>query len=369
MDNEIITLLTKFVSWHTIEENVDQKLSCLQWISDEFLQHTDLPITRDAVEGNPYILLTHPNPQLLWFAHIDVVPGNEEQFSLNRKEDKLFGRGTKDMKGSALPFLMAYRDACAEGTIPPISILLTSDEEVAGVTIPQLLDEGVLKAPVAFTPDTGASPHIVVKHKGVVWADLVIEGKGGHGAMPWESDNPLFTLSEALQKLAFAFPPGNDDDWNVTVSPTTVKGSSARNKIPCDVLCGLDIRFPPELCQSPEEALELVSRHLPEGCTLKAYLSGIPLNTDPDHSIVQRIKRIATDVTSNEVPIGREHGCTDARYFGAHYIPEFLNVPVGEGLHGPDEWVSLRSLIDHYALSTELIKELLVESDQKLVEK
>ena len=145
--------LSTLIAFQTIAGENETKQACLQWIEKTFLSTNNKK--RGSVAGCPYLLLEHPHPQLLWFAHIDVVPAKEEQFRIHKEGDKLFGRGVKDMKGAALPFLLAYQEACERGKNPKVSILLTSDEEVAGQTIPTLLKEKILKTPVAFTPDTG----------------------------------------------------------------------------------------------------------------------------------------------------------------------------------------------------------------------
>ena len=96
-------------------------------------------------EGAPYLYLPAKDAALLWFAHIDTVLGSDDQFTVKVEDGKAWGRGAKDIKGALVTFLTAYRDFCAEGNNPPVSILLTSDEEMGGHTIPALLDQGFLK--------------------------------------------------------------------------------------------------------------------------------------------------------------------------------------------------------------------------------
>ena len=239
-----------------------------------------------------------------------------------------------------------------------MSILLTSDEETAGQTIPTLLKERIINTPVAFTPDTGSNPHIVIEHKGALWAKLEVLGKGTHGAMPWEGKNPIPVLAEAIQKLAKAFPEGGEGDWHMTVTATELKGSEAKNQIPEIASCTLDIRFPPEVHTTSEEALARIRQELPAGCTVTPFIATPPLKTDPAHPMVQLVKKIAEEITGKEVPTGREHGATDARYFSQAGIPAFLYGPTGGGLHAPDEWVSLASLLEQYEVNTQLLKSL-----------
>lgn len=359
MREDLLHYLTEFVSFQSVHGNAEQKTACLDWIADTFLSAHSQQIQRGSVDDSPYVYLHHVEPELCWFAHTDVVPGTPEQFSVTVDEDKAYGRGVKDMKGAALPFLLAYKHATERGEKPRVSILLTSDEETAGKSIPHLLQSGVLQPPVAFTPDTSTHPGIVVEHKGVVWAELTVRGKGGHGAMPWECENPLWKLSEALQILQKQFPPGTYDDWQITVTPTTLAGSGARNQVPDTARCGLDIRYPASLCASANEALAVVSSVLPAECILKETVSASPLQTDSNHHMVQRIQSIAQRIEGRDIELIREHGGTDARFFSEAGIPAFLYGPVGGDLHGANEWVSVSSLLHQYHISAALLSSLL----------
>jgi len=377
MEHEVITLLRQFIGFRTVAGENDEKKKCLEWIHNAFLERPALrgverlalsldspldaasrPRLRKAmwgdIDGAPYLYLPHPTPKLLWFAHIDVVPADDHQFDLIVDDDRLIGRGTADMKGNQLPFLIAYRDALRLGMDPAISILFTSDEETAGQTIPTLLDAKVITGtPVAFTPDCG--PKIVCEHKGIVWADLVCTGKGCHAAYPWAGKNPIFLLMEALANIKKKYPPEEKEEWRMTVTPTDIKGSDARNQIPESASCKLDIRYTADTASSPEDAIQKVKSILPHGCVLTVHQAASPLNTDPKHPMVQLMKRLAEEVSKEAMPIFREPGGTDARYFGEKGIPAFLCGVEGGGIHGKEEWVSLSSLLKNYELSKRLI--------------
>jgi succinyl-diaminopimelate desuccinylase len=354
---ELLILLKVFISFKSVDSQPIQKKECLDWIQTAFLGEKVNEVQRGDYEGSPWIYLPAEDCKLLVFAHCDVVPANEEMFDLTIENDSARGRGTSDMKGNILPFLMAYRDAIKEGAQPPVSILITTDEEVAGNTIPHLIDSGVVKAPVAFTPDSN-DLGIVCQHKGVVWSELICKGKGGHGAYPWDTKNPTWILADALQKIREAFPAGGHNDWQMTVSPTMLSGSKARNQVDAQVTCGLDIRFPPEDCSSSEKALAKVSGVLPEGCEIREVRSASPLSTEEDHPMVLLLKEIADQTLETTIPFKKEHGGTDARYFSERGIPAFLYGPKGAGLHSKDEWVSISSLQKHYSLYQELFKRL-----------
>lgn len=347
--------LETLIAFRTVAGNRTQKDACLDWIHRNFVAESKIsPVLRECADC-PYLLMNHPKASWLWFAHVDVVPGRVDQFHMARDGDRITGRGVKDMKGAALPFLLAYRDACLEGQIPRVSILISTDEETGGKTIPNLLKEGCM-TPIAFTPDTGSSPGIVTEHKGAVWFTLASEGISGHGAIPWESKSPIPALADALLAISQAYPPGTESDWKMTVSVTELSGSDAVNRIPKLATATLDVRYPPEKYRGPEEVKRELQTLLPRGCTLSIKECGNPLKTDPKHPFIQNFVKVVERVEGEKPGFIREHGATDARHFSAAGIPAFLYGPRGGGIHGDDEWVSLRSLENQYAIYRELFK-------------
>ena len=356
--DEIRTLLAAFINFVTTEQFRHNKLKCIEWLQSTFLSDFPCHAVRSEIGGCPYLLCRRPDERLLWFGHTDVVPGNPGQFTLRVEGDTAFGRGVKDMKGACLPFLMAYRDARNQGEDPPVSILLTSDEETAGHSVPILINELGLRPPVAFTPDTGSSPGIVIEHKAVLWAELSASSASVHAAMPWLGGNAVGDISEALVILKKHYPTGNADDWGMTVTPTVLRGGETKNQTPQKVTCTLDVRFPQELFSSHEEALESIRRRLPPSVSLRIITSAPSLAADRNHPMIALVRRIAEEIEGRKIPFIREHGSTDARYFHQAGIPAFLYGPEGGNLHGPEEWVSLSSLDRQYRMYRQLFREL-----------
>ncbi len=352
-------LLRTFIAFRTVGNDTVVKTQCLDWILREFLASSGLSLERGDIKGAPYLFLRHADPALLWFGHTDVVPGTDAQFTLRIEGDTALGRGVKDMKGADLAFLIAYKEACDHGRVPPVSVLLTSDEETGGHTPGELLDRGVLgNVPVAFTPDTGETDAIVTELKGALWVRLIASGKSGHAAMPWKSENPIPILINGIAALQSRFPMPSADAWEITLTPTVLTGSDAMNRIPGEASCLLDMRFPPTICKTPDDAFALLSRSVPAGCRLEKVETAPPVFCDPAHPMVQRIKKIADSVTGHSVPISRDHGSSDARFFTARGIPAFLYGPVGGDLHGAKEWVSVKSLGEQVEVNRRLLEEL-----------
>jgi succinyl-diaminopimelate desuccinylase len=87
-------------------------------------------------------------PKILFLGHIDVVPAVEAELAywdslpFNAKviNDRLFGRGSLDMKGGVAAFLYAFKDLeIQKGTI---IIALSGDEEIGGMgSCPRIIEE------------------------------------------------------------------------------------------------------------------------------------------------------------------------------------------------------------------------------------
>lgn len=354
MENRILQLLRTLVSFRTVEGNRSSKQECIDYVASGFLAQAGRHMERGVVSDCPYVLMPHPDAKLIWFAHLDVVPAADHQFTIDIRGDRVYGRGAKDMKGAVVPFLIAFTDLLEAGKNPPVTVLFTTDEEIGGPTIPHLLRDKKLHAPVAFTPDAGHEPWIVVEHKAIAQARLTAKGTGGHGAMPWKTDNPVPRLAEAILALQKAFPPV--DDWVMSVTPTMLEGARAWNVIPNQASCNLDIRITPKEAENPEAALDRLRAVLPPGCTVELARFAPPLSTPRDHPAVLTMQSIAQDVLGKPVELGRVHGGTDARHFEDVGIPAFLYGPEGDGLHGPNEWMSIPSLCAHVDINRRFLE-------------
>ena len=92
---------------------------------------------------------SQPNlPVIVLNSHYDVVPAIPEDWTVEpfqgtRKDGKIYGRGTQDMKCVCIQYLVAIRKLMVSGFIPVRSIHLTfvPDEEIGGSIFPSSLSE------------------------------------------------------------------------------------------------------------------------------------------------------------------------------------------------------------------------------------
>jgi acetylornithine deacetylase len=176
--------------------------------------------------------------------HTDVVPADEVDwtgapFLAMRREQRIYGRGTADMKGFiACALAMAPTFASLPLEVP-VHIALTFDEEVgckgAPILIQDLQARGPKPSAVIVGEPTGMG--IVTAHKGCYEYTTTITGVEGHGSQPHLGVNAvqcgarfvnrLMELGEELRQRAPQDSPY--DPPHTTISAGTIRGGSARN--------------------------------------------------------------------------------------------------------------------------------------------
>jgi hypothetical protein len=140
-------------------------------------------VERFESNGKPSALLyaeafrgaTRPAFRFILNGHLDVVPGEPEQFRPRRDGDRLYARGAQDMKVSALVQAQVFRELAPR--LPyPLALRLVADEEVGGRdgTVHQLR-LGVAGTFVVIGEHSGLN--IVADSKGLLHATLRVTGR------------------------------------------------------------------------------------------------------------------------------------------------------------------------------------------------
>lgn len=207
---ECITVLTKLVGFESISARPNEPIvSYIQnYLSTRGIDST-LSFDEDGQRANLFATI---GPQcdggVVLNGHTDVVPVSGQSwatppFELTEINDKLYGRGSVDMKG----FL-----ACMLASVPlfqqaklkkPIHLAFSYDEEIGGLGMPGLL---------ASINDTGMRPDIVIVgeptdmklitgHKGGFEMRTEVIGHEVHSCNPTYGANAIATASKLIHKI------------------------------------------------------------------------------------------------------------------------------------------------------------------------
>jgi succinyl-diaminopimelate desuccinylase len=186
---------------------------------ERFLETGPAEVERVAVDpAKPNLLVRLPGERaetLLYNGHLDTVPYDGDEWSRNplgeRVDDRIYGRGATDMKGSLAAMLFALEAFVETGTTPPVDLLfaVVSDEEVSGdAGLPALLEADRIAADacVIGEPTCEEGRHsVTVADRGSIWLTLEASGEAAHGSRPVLGENAIDRLYEAVSTLRERF--------------------------------------------------------------------------------------------------------------------------------------------------------------------
>ncbi len=301
-------------------------------------------------------------PLVCFAGHTDVVPtGPLEQwdsdpFKPEIRDDRLYGRGAADMKGSIAAFITAIEAFVAEhpGHGGSIALLITSDEE--GIAI-----DGTVKVVEALKARNEPIDYCIVGEptcvdalgdtikngrRGSLSGTLTVKGIQGHIAYPHLAKNPIHLAAPAIAELAQA----KWDEGNEYFPPTTWQisningGTGATNVIPGEVMMLFNFRFS---TASTVESLkarvhEILDRQNID-YDLRWELSGKPYLT-PKGNLVEAISDAIKTVTGIEPQLSTSGGTSDGRFI-ADICSQVVEMgPRNATIHKINEYVEVKDL-------------------------
>ena len=134
---------------------------------------------------------------LQYNGHYDIVaPGKgwtiTEPFKPKKIDNRLYGRGSTDMKGGLAAFTVAiaYLASTKEPMDHVVEVAYVPDEEIGGLTGTGYLVNELGSRPnwVVIGEPSGLGT-IWIGHKGGIWLDVIVKGKQAHASTPWHGEN------------------------------------------------------------------------------------------------------------------------------------------------------------------------------------
>jgi len=195
-----------------------------------------------------------PEPDgLLVSGHLDVVPfagqpgWTREPLRLAVEGDRVYGRGTSDMKGFVAACLAAARRFDRATLARPLVFAFTCDEEIGCAGAARLAPVlasllGDLPLPRLCWIGEPTDWRVVRAHKGIVQCDVHARGRGGHSSVPEAGVNAIALAGRALVAIGEVqarFRERPDDAWRdlfpeapyPTFNFGTIAGGTAGNVI------------------------------------------------------------------------------------------------------------------------------------------
>ncbi|MFA6006025.1 MAG: M20/M25/M40 family metallo-hydrolase [Patescibacteria group bacterium] len=338
----IVKLAKDLIAIPSTKENPQALKDVLERALQEVSEYT---IERFEKNGVPSALVysgtTRPKRfKIILNAHLDVVPGREEQYKPFEKDGKLYGRGTDDMKAAAAVEILVFKELAKRVTYP-LGLQLVTDEEVGGFNAAKhQAEQGVLcDFMIAGEP---TSFGVNNKAKGIVWAKVTATGKTAHGAYPWNGESAVWKLTQFLNNLQQTYPVPKHEVWQTTVNVARVTTENqTMNKVPDKAEAGLDVRYIPE---DSETIIASLNKLLVLGTALDIQLKEPSQFTDEKNNFVVKLREATQQVTGTLSEVIVKHGGSDVRHYNAAGCDGVTFGPIGAGLHTDEEWVDIQSL-------------------------
>ncbi len=279
-------------------------------------------------------------------AHLDVVPGNKNQFKPTIKGDNLIGRGTYDMKASAAVEILVFKDI-ANIVNYPIALQLVTDEEIGGLNGTKYQIEKGIKSDFVIA---GESTNFDINNeaKGIYWLKVITYGSPAHAARPWEGDNAINKMVDFIYKVKKIIPVPKNPNWVTTQNLATIETKNTTyNKAPdvCESI--FDIRYIPS---DRDRIIKKILSILPTGSKYELLIKEPSQFTKPNNKYIKKLDDSIVSIMNKKTNLVSYHGASDIRHYDRIKSAGVCFGPVGAGLHTDNEWVSIKSLMTYYKI-------------------
>ena len=367
-DNDAVSLTRSLLSFQTV---MGHEGECAR-MAGTMLQEWGYSVEfYDFAEGRTSVVARAGGKEgsapLCFTGHIDVVPlgtrkWSKDPFRGESDGDRLYGRGTSDMKAGVASMLLAARAFSKKlaGT-PGIVLVLTAGEEGGCIGSKHLAQQKKLLGRAgAMVVGEPTSNYPMVGHKGSLKFHARFRGVSAHGSMPELGVNAVYKAAKAVSALenfdfqAKAHPVMGKPSINVG----TFAGGVGINLVPDEAVIGVDIRTVPGV-----DYPALIGRLkdvLGEQTELDVFSDLDPVWTAPGEEWVQRVFEICKPFVG-EAPAARTAPyMTDA----ANLLKAYAGAPtvvLGPGeaaqAHQTDEYCSMERTRQAVAIYEALIKD------------
>lgn len=303
---------------------------------------------------------------LVFTGHIDVVPLGTKEWSQAPfggaiVDDRLYGRGSSDMKGGVAAFVAAaILEAPRARDGMQLTLIITAGEETgcdgASAIVAQDL-QGRAGALVVAEP-TANMPY--VGHKGALWLRGIARGITAHGSMPEAGDNAVYKAARATHRLScfhFGVAP-HRTLGGPTLNVGTFHGGLNINSVPDRAVIEIDLRTIPGMDHA--DLRQRIAAEMNEDMEIETAIDLPGVWTAPDTPWVRRTAAIASRVT------GAPFELRTATYFSdaSVLVPALGGAPtliLGPGeprqAHQTDEWCSVSRIRQATVIYRQMIAE------------
>jgi putative selenium metabolism hydrolase len=297
-----------------------------------------------------------PGPTLLFDAHLDVVPVPDPSawthppFGAELDQERLWGRGSADTKGSLAAMLCAGAAADFRGTL--LVSASVCEENMTALALAEVLDHHPADLVIVGEP-TSLCLGTAQKGRAGLWLEAV--GRSAHSSRPELGDNAIYKLLEAVTRLR-ALPLPSDPDLGSALCEVIEIDSAPRpsqGMVPHLCTARLALRLLPG--ETAQTVLDRTARCLEglAGISVRLVTSCQRCHTGLEISMEECVPGWRAPASELQARLLAALGTTafaapyttNASAAAARNIPTFLLGPGSiEQAHSVDEWIALQQL-------------------------
>ncbi len=297
---------------------------------------------------------------LMLNGHTDTVTleGMAEPLSGRVDGNRLYGRGSNDMKASLAGMIVLLEAVATAGDFPGrLVATFVVDEEYASIgtqAICRDIDRWRPDAALVLEP-TRLGMHVA--HKGFVWAEIETHGFAAHGSAWQEGVDAIGRMGRVLVRLEQLNAELISRAQHPLVGPPSIHASLIRggqelSSYPAS--CELQIErrtIPGETAEQVQAELEGILAGLRAedpsfSATLNMGLVRDPFEVGRDAPIVQALGLELERVLHRSAEFGGGSGWMDSALLSAAGVSTAIFGPGGYGSHGFEEWANLDLLTE-----------------------
>ncbi|HED54440.1 MAG TPA: M20/M25/M40 family metallo-hydrolase [Phycisphaerales bacterium] len=326
------------------------------WLGDSEYR-PDSSLSRRRAAGLPAVLIA---------GHLDTVHDPDGPFQkLEIQPDGLtaIGPGCVDMKGG-LVIAVAALEALAEAGVPcSWSFFLNADEETGTYHSQRALREAAQSHDFGLALEPAlACGELAIERMGSGQFMVEVTGKSAHvGRAFTDGISAVTKLGEVLVEIGKMPDPARGKILNVG----PISGGAVTNAVPDHAMARGNVRFPDEQIAaeiaSDLEALQTEGDTLPRVRVFRSFNRPAKPEIPATRHLAEQA-RSAAESLGQDLPFARTGGVCDGNIMQDAGLPTIDTLGVrGGGLHTPEEWIELASLVQR----SQMLAVLLIRLSQQ----
>ncbi len=318
---------------------------------EERLRGLPLEVFRlEATAGRPTLVArkrgTGGGKSLLFNAHCDTVgvEGMAEPFSGRVEGDRMYGRGSYDMKGGLAAAVEALSALCHAAPLRgDVVLAAVADEEYGSLGTEELLRHVRTDAAIVTEP-TGLD--VCTAHKGFAWVEVRVAGHAAHGSRPDLGVDANLEMGRVLGRIATLADELNSRAAHPllgkpSLHAATLHGGTAWSTYSAECVLQIERRLLPG--ETGEMALaEVVRAATPHEAQLIFWRE--PFETSPETGFAQVVRAAVESERGSAPAVTGQTPWFDAALLAAAGIETVILGAGGAGAHEAVEWADLATL-------------------------